>query len=172
MDELNVTTAFLCSVPLANLRLRVTLRRVDGCISGVSSSAPAGHASGQQVCSHNVPATVLVQMPLHSISRMPDRPFHAVQEICVTRAVDWQEKLEPAGNGPLQVQLWSEHDTQVSVNRRPDMLFHRLHAFLICRVRRTLQGLDKAVADGPVADGPAHSRVACHTCPTRSDRSV
>ena len=74
MDELNITTAFLCSVPLANLRLRVTLRRVDSCISGGSSSAP-GHASSQQVCSHDMPATVLVQTPLHSISRMSDWSF-------------------------------------------------------------------------------------------------
>ena len=62
MDEMNITTTFLCSVPLANLRLRVTLKRVDGCVSGVSNSA-TGHASGQQVCRHNMRATALVQIP-------------------------------------------------------------------------------------------------------------
>jgi hypothetical protein len=45
----------------------------------------------------------------------------------VGRAVEWQEKLEPAGNGPLQVQLWSKDDA--TTHWRPDMLFHRPHVF-------------------------------------------
>ena len=33
----------------------------------------------------------------------------------MAHAVEWQEKLEPAGNGPLQVQLWSKDDATISV---------------------------------------------------------